>query len=71
MSEYDDNNKPTLVNLNLPPDELAAALEQFKRQLPQLKQYQEYSAALIHAKYCALLKEGFDEKQALTLCATL
>ncbi len=67
----DDNKKPTVVNLELPPDELAAAVELYKRQLPSLREYQKLSAQLHRVKYLALVKEGFTKEQALILCNSL
>ena len=67
----DDIKGPTVVNFELPPDEMTIAIEQFKRTQNQLAEYQRLNAKLIRAKYLGLIDEGFDHKDALVLCNQL
>ena len=45
-------------------DKLLAAVEQLKRGLPAMMEYQLYVAKIIRARHQALLAEGFTEAQA-------
>lgn len=49
-------------------DELRAALEIHRRNLPFLKEYQQLQAQVTMAKYKALRAEGFTNQEALELC---
>ena len=52
-------------------DDLLAALEGIKRILPEMLDMQRQVAKMQRARYLALTKEGFDEKQALELTAKM
>ena len=51
-------------------DKLQQELSNFRSHIPLLIQHTILSAQITRAKYDALLKEGFTEKQALELCRT-
>lgn len=68
MSEANDNSGPKLVDLPKKPDEIAAAAENFKRNIETLLDHQRTLARLRRAAYLALIEAGFEEKQALELC---
>jgi hypothetical protein len=52
---------------NVERDKLLASIEQLKRTLPAMLEYQELAAQLTRAKYLGLIKAGFNEQQALEL----
>lgn len=49
----------------------AESLRQFKANIAIILEYQETTALMTRHKYLALIKQGFEEKQALELCKTL
>jgi hypothetical protein len=49
-------------------DELKAALETLKRDLPTFLEYQAVIAKIKRAQYDALIEAGFSPEQALELC---
>ena len=49
-------------------NELAANLEQVKRNLPFMLEYSRIKAQLAKADFDAYVKQGFSEEQALELC---
>lgn len=53
---------------NIERDNLIAAIEQMKRNLPILIEHQQILATLAYEKFVALVKAGFTEMQALELC---
>jgi len=58
----------------LPPADLSdmeKALLLIKDNLEVYLEFQEYQAIITRSKYDALIKEGFNEIQALELCKTL
>jgi tRNA A58 N-methylase Trm61 len=63
-----NDNTPKVVDLKQPPDALAAAGENLKRNLDTLVAHQVTIARLRRASYLALIDAGFTEAQALELC---
>jgi hypothetical protein len=63
----DNDNGPKVVNLE-PKDEVKAAGDSLRRNLPTLIENARPVAQLRRAVFLALLEAGFDEKQALELC---
>jgi len=58
----------------LPPVDLSdmeKALLLIKDNLEVYLEFQEYQAIILKSKYDALIKEGFNDYQALELCKTL
>lgn len=51
-------------------DKLQQEMENFRSSIPIMIQHAILSAQITRAKYDALLKEGFTEKQAIELCRT-
>ena len=52
-------------------DEIGVALLNLKRMLPEMLGMQSDIAQVQRARYLALMKEGFDEKQSLELTANM
>lgn len=78
MSRYKDP-QPTIPGpariLAMPPSELskeqserAKSLQLFREGLAFSIEFAQLNAKFQRAKYLALIKEGFDERQALELC---
>jgi hypothetical protein len=61
---------PTVVTL-APKNDVKAAGDAFRRQLPELMENAKAVAQLRRAAYLAYLDAGFSEAQALELCKTL
>lgn len=64
-------NKDNLVVLPGGGHEMKEFLEDFKKSLPEMKEYLKIGAELTRIKYKALLEEGFTPEQALELSKTL
>ena len=58
--------------ISMPPptelSEMEKALELIKKDLPIFLEFQIYQAKMHKSKYDALIREGFNEYQALELC---
>jgi hypothetical protein len=63
----DNDNKPKIVDLE-PKNEVKAAGDQLRRNLPTLIENARAIAQLRRASFLAYLEAGFDERQALELC---
>lgn len=53
---------------NVERDTLIASIENIKRTLPLLLEYNKIDAQIRRSKYLALIENGFNEQQALELC---
>ena len=75
MTNDNDDNKNKVTNLKTvaskEKDELLAAFENIKRVLPEMFYMQKEIAKMQRARYVALVKEGFDNEQALELTAKM
>ncbi|MGX9145936.1 hypothetical protein [Mesorhizobium sp. 128a] len=63
-----DDNKPTIVPMQ-PKNEMRAAGDSLRRQLPEMIANVQAIAKLRRAAYLAYIEEGFTEDQALQLCS--
>lgn len=63
----DDKGGVSLIHSETP-NEFRSAIAELNRNLPYLIDMATITAAVRKANYDALIKEGFDEKQALELC---
>ncbi len=52
-------------------DDKAAALEEMRRSMPAMLEYQRAMAKLQREAYVAYIKEGFTAKQAIELCKAI
>jgi hypothetical protein len=52
-------------------DEIAEAIRNMKKNLPQMQEYYEIVARMTRLKYDELIKEGFSESEAVELCKQL
>ncbi len=68
MSEDDKKDGLKVVHIDVPPSEMKQAMIDYRRQLPDLIEYQKIQAELWFAKYKALTVQGFTPAEALTLC---
>ena len=66
-----DKDKPKLVTLEQSPSEMAKALAELERTMPELLATQRELAKLVRAKYLALVESGFTASEALKLCERL
>ena len=60
--------KDNLTEIKGKPDEMRAAVESFKRNLPSYVEMAAVMAEIRRAHYDAYVKQGFTENQALELC---
>lgn len=60
-------DRPKLVPLD-PADEMQASIDAMKREMPKFLEHAALTAQFKRAYYEALVKEGFNEAQALELC---
>jgi hypothetical protein len=58
---------PKVVDIGIP-DEFRAAIDQFRRKLPEMLEHAQLQAKVRRASYLAYVAEGFTEAQALELC---
>jgi hypothetical protein len=63
-----NDNGPKVVDLKQPPDALAAAGENLKRNFDTLVAHQLTLARLRRASFLAHIEAGFSDAQALELC---
>ena len=61
-------NKTSLTAIPTDNDQMKGAVEALKRNLPEYMEYVEIRASIQKHSYQALLKQGFNEEQALYLC---
>lgn len=66
----DEKNVLTLLPKPGKQEEIAALVGSMRRNLPAFIEYHQVAAQMIYARYAALMKEGFNAEQALTLCRT-
>ena len=57
-----------IIHIPTEPNKLAGAVEELKRNLQHLLEYQEISAKIKFKQYQSLVAEGFTADQALILC---
>ena len=71
--DKDDNYKITNLKIvtSKEKDDLLAAFENIKRILPEMFYLQKEIAKMQRARYVALVREGFDNEQALELTARM
>ena len=67
----DDKDKLKIIAVDFTPDQAKAALENLKRELPDLIASNREIAKLLRAKYLALVEAGFSHKDALELSKKL
>lgn len=61
-------SKDNLTVLTGTPDKQRAQIEEYKRNLPVILEFWAIDAEIKRTKYLALLRQGFNEAQALELC---
>lgn len=57
-----------IIHIPTEPNKLAGAVEELKRNLEHLLEYQEISAKIKYKQYQSLVEAGFTAEQALFLC---